>query len=157
MEILEEVKGTSIPVMALIDGDWVTVQWSENCDDMSTTGIAGFKNEENLYVPEDVIEDVRYPEDNEADYIMSDDAVRDERLRDAEEMRELELLKKREENRKKRQEAARRKEELRGRYQLVFDMSPGKKTVYQMRKELKEYYARESLKSLGKIMSSFNV
>lgn len=48
-------------------------------------------------------------------------------------------------------------EELKDRYRLVLDKDPGKKTMHKMRRELKEYYAKESLNSPGKIMSSFNV
>lgn len=136
----------------LIEGSWMHAYWTESANDMSPFGISGWASyEDNMYIPEDIIESWRYS-DSIDDY-HDDQAINDARL--AEEQERLDGIRK-DRNRAAREKTLQNRKDWEQRYKEVVgtDIEGQKMKIADIRKAVNAKLAERSLRLASELFAS---
>jgi len=150
---LKEATRTEEEFIAVVDGNPPqTLIYSSSAYDGSPYGASGFADENGNYMPEDMIESARWPEDSERLGLQTDDERTEELiLREEERIEGIRLDK----ARARREQTKRNREILERRYEQVFSTKPEKMTMKAMRDAINARNAKESLTSIASVMRGF--
>lgn len=154
--ILRDAEKSGDTISVLIDDDWYLVRWISDAYDGSDYGCAGFADENDYHLDEDIFEDVQNLVNQ--DEALSSDAERiQEKINDEEERKEWALLDLRSENREKRKEREAKRKYLIQRYTELAGHEPTNTNMHVLRSTISQMEAARLRENIGKIFEHFKI